>query len=252
VVRQIDRAWAVADPLDDVLDFKNFDDVTPWLGERLALVRRAPPAELLHSPLISVTAPVSFESPLGPYSSPQWRKFALAAFVSDRACYAKPADQADFPRLLSVLAAFPAGFRVWMCRIGLAFVPVGYVGWYPISRTIFDLLETTPQTIAHRGVMVPLRTVDAVENYIYLFNYSIIPQLRRTAHSKTLLATMAGDLSVLPVAGAAAVTVSPEGARVAERFGMIRTGELFFENEPEQVYAGRAITLHPRRTAKPI
>jgi hypothetical protein len=241
----------VTDPLDDVLDFKDFDDVTPWLDQRLALLRRAMPAELLHSRLISVTAPVSAPSPLGPYSSPQWRKFSLAAFVSDWACYEQPADRADFPRLLSVIAAFPAGFRVWMCRLGPAFVPVGYAGWYPISRTVFDLLETKPQTITHRGVMVPLRTVDAAQNYIYLFNYSIIPQLRRTAHSKTLLATLAQDLSSVPVAGAAAVTVSPDGARVAERFGLTRTGAMLFENEPEDVYAGHAITLHPRRTATP-
>lgn len=49
-----------------------------------------------------------------PLSSQAWPEFVQAAFQADHACYALPADRADFERLSSVMAAFPQGFKVYM------------------------------------------------------------------------------------------------------------------------------------------
>ena len=56
---------------------------------------------------------------------------------------------------------------------------------------------------------------------VYLFNYSIAPELRRSEASRALIAGLADDLAAMPQSmPVAALCVSAEGVRVAERFGL--------------------------------
>ena len=189
----------------------------------------------------SVRAPVEEEPdhPLGCLASATWRRFVIDVFVADWACYSRPVDRVDFPRLLSILAVFPQGFRLWLGRLpdGKR-VPVGYSGWYPIDRYAFDRLRSDPGGIGHRRNIVPLRSAETDRRRAYLFNVSIIPPLYRSRQSALLMKSLAEELKAAQVSDLAAIAVSEAGARVVRRFGLEYTGELMCEGEREQVFAG--------------
>jgi hypothetical protein len=230
--------------LNDVPDIG--DDpkrVTGWIEARLATLASAVFDEEVRNTFVALTVPdaASTGSVLGAYASPQWWRLAVAALLADWACYEKPADRADFARLVYVLACFPAGFRVWMCRLpdGL-YTPVGYTAWYPIVPEVFDFALSKPESITHRGFMMPLRALQAGGSYLYLFNVSIVPRLRgATAQSRLLMQLYAADLAAVKKLGMAAVTVSEDGARLSRRFGLAQVGLMMFEDEPEAVFAVR-------------
>jgi hypothetical protein len=192
--------------------------------------------------MVSMEAPGPFEGPLGCYASADWRRFALAAFIADWASYPRDADRADFARMMSLVAVFPAGFRVWMADVGGASLPVGYTGWYPIPAHVFDTLRHKPDVITHRRQIVPLTAMEPGGTSLYLFNYSVVPQLKRTPCSATLLRALADDLRRIAPKGIAAITVSEDGARVARRFGLSHRGEMHSEGEIEQVYTTDVVT----------
>lgn len=227
------------DRLAALPDFAEIAEASGWLEASLASIERVSAEALLAAPLLPVVPPEAdaSASPLGPLASAPWRRFALATLLADWACYHRPRDRVDVARLLSVLWRFPRGFRVWLGKIGEDWLPVGYTGWYPIAPALFHRLGTDPASIAHRGAIEPLSAIDPGGTYVYLFNYSIVPPLRHTAHSATLLKALARDIAGLPLAGAAAITLSPDGARVAERFGLSHVGEISIDGEPELVYA---------------
>ena len=224
--------------LKDIPDLKEWDSIGPWVEKTLADISSArfdPEA-----PLLTVMPPKIEDSILGPYGSEAWRKFALAAFVADWACYTQKADRVDFERTLSVASVFPQGLRVHMARSSSgAIVPVGYTGWIPIAKNVFDLLADTPDQVKHRGMIVPLRELSPEGNYLYLFNYSIIEQLRKTQASKMMMHEYAKSIKSQSVLGLCAITVSGDGSRVAELFGMKKTGEVTHLGEAENAYAVR-------------
>jgi hypothetical protein len=227
------------DRLAALPDFAEIAEASGWIEASLAAIGRASAEALLAAPLIPVVPPYAdaAASPLGPSASAPGRRFALATLLADWACYPRPRDRVDVARLLSVLWRFPRGFRVWLGKIGEDWLPVGYTGWYPIAPALFHRLCTDPASIADRGAVVPLSAIDPAGACIYLFNYSIVPPLRHTAHSATLLKALARDIAGVPLAGAAAITVSADGARVAERFGLSHTGDISIDGEAEHVYA---------------
>lgn len=172
--------------------------------------------------------------------APSLDSFAKAACEADWACYTAPADRADYARLHSVIEAFPEGFCLYLMvdEQGRE-TPVGYTGWYPIPRDVFDRLHDRPETLTHRGEIRPLPSLSPQGDYLYLFNYSIVPALQKTAHSKTMLESFARCVRSVPHKGMAAVTVSPDGARVAQRFGLVPRGSMTHDGVPEDVYAFR-------------
>lgn len=236
-----------ATALDGIADYVDAG-AAAWLNDGLAALAGASRDESLAAPLTAVTAPSDFPPPFGAHASPEWRRFAMAALLADWAAYPEPADRVDFARLLSVLAAFPAGFRVWLAQVGGRTLPIGYTGWYPIPRADYELLTHAPERVEHRGFTRPLSAFGRGESFVYIFNYSIIPALHGTAHSRTLLSALTQELAALPIVGAAAVTVSPAGARVAERLGLSLAGEMSLAGTGERVYAGRIVTPRPSRT----
>ncbi len=158
----------------------------------------------------------------------------MPVLTADWACYTKSADRADFNRLASILAAYPRGFHVYTLPLeDGTLAPVGYTGQYPISESAFHMLHDRPHEITSRGFMLP----EAGSPYIYLFNYSIIPSLRGTAFSRQLVKNYAAEIARLDAKGLAAVTVSEDGARVAQKFGLSYRGDMTHDGVKEGVYA---------------
>ncbi len=171
-------------------------------------------------------------------TSPAWHRFLEAALVADFVCYSKSTDRAEYNRLSKVIQSFPQGFTVYFATCADdTTIPVGYTGWYPISENVFSILYHTPSNIKHRGFMQALPELSQHGNYIYLFNYSIIPSLRGTAQSKQLIKNYAADLKNIAVKGMGAVTVSPDGMRVAEKFGLSYRGDMTHDGVAEKVFA---------------
>jgi hypothetical protein len=85
---------------------------------------------------------------------------------------------------------------------------------------VLALLEQPPATAPDRSFVVPATVGEAAAG-VYLFNYSIAAELRRSGASQALIAGLADDLGSmakgLPVA---ALCVSDAGIRVAERLGL--------------------------------
>lgn len=161
--------------------------------------------------------------------------FVKNMLTADWACYTAPEDQVDEARLRRVIDTFPQGFRLYM-KDG---EPIGYTGWYPIARDVFDRLHDAPQNLTHRGQIMPLPSLSQGGDYLYLFNYSIVPALHKTPESKTMIRDFARCVLAVPHRGLAAVTVSPDGVRVAEKFGMSYRGDMTHDGVPEGVYALR-------------
>lgn len=165
--------------------------------------------------------------------------FARAVYLADLACYPAAGDQVDWPRLLRVMRAFPRGFRVWGGEApGLGWVPVGYTGWYPIAEATFAALEGAEAWLGERDVPA-LSEVGEEGCFVYVFNFSIVPALRGSSASRRLLGGLSEDVAGVLVRGMGAITVSPEGARVVERFGMRRCGTLRVGGCEEGVFVRR-------------
>ena len=168
------------------------------------------------------------------------RRFFLAVLLADWACYADMAHKEPYSHLRRVVGSFPSGFRLWMQMLDDATaVPIGYSGWHPISEARFEQLHREPAKVPGRSALTPLETLHPSENYLYIFNFSTIPQAHKTHVTKALLQTLAADLQNVPQRGLAAVAVSAAGRRIAARFGLVRTGTLLHEGQPEDVFACR-------------
>ncbi len=172
-------------------------------------------------------------SKLGYYSNSNFRKWILGLFLADLVSYSVSSDQVEFHRLAYLAATFPQGFRLAWLNISGEWWPVGYTGWYPISSSAFETLKKRPETLQDR-MIVPL--LQAKAPYLYLFNYSVAPSLKKTMLSKALMSRYAQDVAAQSPAGLSAITVSEEGSRVASRFGMTQTGEFKIGDEIERVF----------------
>ncbi|MHB8270254.1 hypothetical protein [Bradyrhizobium sp.] len=224
--------------LQKIPDLRDQTVVERWVETRREALAGSSFSEAIRSTFVGIDLEVSPQSILGPFSSPQWQRLALSAFLSDWACYSEPADRVDFSRLLYVTGTFPHGFRVWFCRLEDGeFTPVGYTGWYPIASSIFELMLEKPETITHRGFIAPLPKLE-LASYLYLFNASIVPQLRRgTAQSSLLMRRFCEDLGNVQKRGLVSVTVSEDGARFSRRFGMTHMGTMTVDGTAEEIYA---------------
>jgi len=168
-------------------------------------------------------------------SAPDRAAFVRDILAADEACYTAPADRADFERLQAAITAFPAGFRLYLS----GGKPVGYTGWYPVARDIFDRLHDAPDTLIHRGQIMPLPALSSGGDYLYLFNYSMIARLHKTAESRAMMQEFARTVRSTSHRGLVAVTVSPDGVRVAEKFGMTYRGDMNHDGVAESVYTLR-------------
>lgn len=211
-----------------------------WLHRRLAALQSLPRAPGLADAVMSLGyLPPTESSCLGRYGDPRWLSFALGAFLADLACYPEPASQVGFERLLLVMHAFPEGFRLFYVELPeLGFLPVGYTGFYPISAHVFQALEQDRPPLRAR-LVPPLSAFEPDGSFVYLFNYSIVAPLRGTSAAGRLVRALSSDVMAARPRGLSAITVSPDGARVASRFGMRHTGTIVQGGHEEQVFTVR-------------
>jgi hypothetical protein len=159
-------------------------------------------------------------------TNPKWRKFLLSVYYADVFSYAQKDDQVDFPRLLYLVNAFPEGFTVWWVEKNNKLYPVGYTGWYYVEKHTFDRIA---QMRERNDIVITNRFFLPAKNptpYIYLFNYSISPELKGTVYSRTLIKEYTAEIGKISYQGLFCATVSPDGIRVAKKFGMEKIGAL--------------------------
>lgn len=221
--------------LEKVPDFTSWDEALLWIQKGQQAARELD----LESEFISLEwSEIEQERafPFGLYSSEKWRKFVLAVFLADLVSYSEPVDQVNFDRLLFIMHAFPQGFRTWWIKHqnGLWW-PVGYTGWYPMLETSYELFQKNPEKLKDRMV-VPNLYADGGKSYLYLFNYSVAPALKKSSLSKVVVKRFVQDISVQNARGLACVTVSEDGVRIADRLGMTCAGNFVLDGSSEGVY----------------
>jgi hypothetical protein len=207
-------------------ELAHFSDWDALPGRLAGVIERARGAVITDEIAATFTdishEPTGAAGPLGRYGDARWRGFVGATFAADLACYAEPGDQVSFDRLVDAMRAFPSGFRLWGARLagaGSAWVPLGYSGVIPIAEAMFTQIEAGAVSLTGP----PITALPAVEeggSFLYLFNYSVVPGLRGTRMAARLVKALAEDVARTPHRGLAALTVSRDGERVAERFGM--------------------------------
>lgn len=225
-------------PVTDTFpDYFDIPKAQSWLDHVLEIAAKLDPSDAHLEDMQCFTVASYDENPYFSHmADPAWRSSLTGLFAADWACYHSPADRVEFERLHSVLSVFPQGFTLSALSVGDVMVPVGYTAWYPIEPAIYEALEETPHIIKHRGFIRPLPALPKDDPAIYLFNYSIVPSFKKTPFSKAMLAEFAQSVRASGAGRMAAITVSPEGRRVARRFGMEERGEIIFAGEKEQIY----------------
>jgi hypothetical protein len=227
--------------LASVPDWGAWTEAGEWLADGCARVERLSPAAA-ESGRFATSDWTSSSSPgghFGMYEDPTWRRFVLATFMADVASYPAPVDRVSFDRLAYVMHAFPTGFRVFWAQDGDGrWWPVGYSAWYPMYASAFALFVDDARALRDRMV-VPATSPAGGRPLVYLFNYSVAGTLRRTALSSSLIKRLAADVAAAHPAGLATIAVSADGCRVAERFGMRRTGAMTLDGADEVVFAAR-------------
>jgi hypothetical protein len=226
-----------SDPLGDIPDLSDWTDVERWVDGRLSALATSSFSSEVRSTFVGLELGSRSTGMLGTFSSPRWRKLALAAFAADWACYPDHADRAEFARITYVAGTFPAGFRVWFCRLEDGYnTPVGYTGWYPTSANIFSLLLERPETVTYRGLITPLPRLEEPA-YVYLFNASIVPPLRgNNPQSSLLMRRLAEDIGGVRKKGLLSLAVSEDGRRFSRRFGMAPKGSIAVEGAIADVF----------------
>lgn len=172
---------------------------------------------------------------LGFYPLKNWRKFVLSVYFADIVSYPL-VDQVSFERLLFVMHTFPQGFKTWWIKISHeVWLPAGYSAWYPMLETTFELFEKYPEKLKDRMV-VPHFSLSNLKPYLYLFNFSVAPIFKSTEMTKLLIKKLVQDVHAQNYAGLACITVSDDGKRIANRFGMSHKGDLNLNGRLEGVY----------------
>jgi hypothetical protein len=140
-----------------------------------------------------------------------------ALLAADHRCYQRAVDRLSRERAELLLEATELRVRLWFDEAG---APCGYTAIHTVPQASLDLLRDPPPSAPDRSFVTPAKAGELAAG-VYLFNYSIAPELRRSAASRALLAGLADDLAAMPQSlPVAALCVSAEGVRVAERFGL--------------------------------
>lgn len=228
--------------LDQVPDFTDWDKTRRWINKGRKFIQSYSEKAFLESEIYSLewnSIQEKSEFPFGLYSSKTWQKFVLATFCADIVSYTKRVDQVNFERLLYVMHAYPQGFRIWWTRLSNGTCwPVGYTGFYPMLETTFELFKNHPERLKDRMV-VPNTHVTTERPYLYLFNFSVPAQLKKTFLTKILIKSFVEDIQSQNAAGLACITVSEDGIRIANRLDMSYRGDLQIDGSLEGVYVKR-------------
>lgn len=206
---------------DELAPFSDWDALSARLARVVERAREVEPTRVIEASFEAIEdAEESAPGPLGRYADARFRGLVGATFAADLACYAAPVDQVKFDRLVDAMRTFPRGFRLWGAEVaGSGWLPLGYTGVIPIAAETFERFERGEASLAGPAT----RALSAVEpggSFLYLFNFSVVPGLRGSRMAARVVKALADDVRRTPHLGLAALTVSRDGERVAERFGM--------------------------------
>ena len=210
-----------------------------WAEKRAGMVRGATIAPEALATIRAVTGHAPGLPPGDTFPAVQAeRRFVLAALVADFACYPDSQNRETYAHLAQAVRVFPRGFRVWLLPgADGPPMPAGYTGWHPIRPETFALLRDHPDQVTDRRQIEPIGEFPAAGRYAYLYNASIVPALHRTPVSRALMRALAADIRDACLNGLAAVTVSMDGQRIADRFGLRHAGSIKHEGFAMEAFA---------------
>jgi hypothetical protein len=103
-----------------------------------------------------------------------------ALLAADHRCYPRVVDRLSRERAELLLAAAELRVRLWLDEHG---EPCGYTAIHTIAAPVLALLEQPPATAPDRSFVTPARAGETAAA-LFLLNYSIAPELRRSAASR--------------------------------------------------------------------
>ena len=223
--------------LQSIPDWTSWKEAENWIKREIQASKKVKAdTSFISMDWKEIQGSVPIKNRFGLYTSEAWRKFVYGVFLADLICYPKPVDQVRFDQLTGAMIKFPQGFRIWWGKLGKNWVPCGYSAWIPMQYSLFNTFMNRPEELEDRTV--PPGKFDPKRPIFYLFNYSVAPQFKKTTFAKVLLQSLSKDLGRQKPWGLAAITVSDDGSRVAQRFGMKKTGNLVLKGSTESVYCG--------------
>lgn len=225
--------------MQDFLDPQtlSFDELNAWVEHKVDVLNNLTFTPELLKTFQPYELTETIDHPLGAEGSLEWRRFFLAALVSDWACYTAPVDRADYARLKYIMTSAYRYFRIWCCRSPEGeLLPVGYSAWYPIAPFVFDSLRNDPSQIDDRGVFMPLRFIKPEDiTCAYAFNISIVKPLQNTICAQRMIRAYKRDAHKSGI-NIAAITVSPEGSKFSN-IGQLRpAGVVTVQGESETLF----------------
>ncbi len=226
--------------LEDILDpqGQSFEAIGRWINTRIAAINSTDFTPEIMASFTPVELTEKFESRFGAEDSPVWRRFFMATLLADWACYEKPVDRVDFPRLKYIMSSSAQYFRLWCVTLPDGQVtPVGYSAWYPISKFVYDGVMSAHSGVDDRGAFLPLRFVRREDiRYGYGFNISIIKQLRATTCSHRIIRAYRRDATTLPNVAGMAITVDAAGRKLSHLLGASHLGDITVQGEAEGLF----------------
>lgn len=219
--------------ISTIPDWSNWKKAEAWLTQGRKTAKSLDPKKPFYAMSWDSLQTKAF-SPFGFYSETNWRKFVLGIYLADLISYSIPADQVRFDHLAFTLQKFPQGFTLWWSHGPQGWWPAGYTAWIPIQEAQFKIFLNSPQSLTER-LVIPQETVKG-RPWLYLYNYSVAPNLKGSALTQALIKGYSKTILALRPKGFATVTVSNDGRRVAQKFGMKRTGSFKIQNTLDVVY----------------
>ena len=230
--------------LSDIPDMQgeSLDAIMTWTDGRLAALEATVFTPDVNATFAPVELPGDFAHPCGAEGFPEWRRFFLATLLADWACYERPVDRVDFPRLKYIMSSSHRYFRLWCCRLPDGQVtPVGYSAWYPIAKFIHDGVLHNHEDIDDRGAFLPLRFVKPNDiRYGYVFNISIVRQLRNTPFSARMIRAFQRDGARFSHVSGMAVTVDEAGRKFSRIGQFSQLGDITVQGESEGLFVRKS------------
>ncbi len=229
--------------LDDIIDPQtcSADEVLDWIDSRIAAIAATDFTQGVTGSFTEHRLTEEFAHPLGAEASPSWRRFLLATLLADWACYDRPVDRVDYPRLKYIMSSSHRYVRLWTCRLADGQVtPVGYSAWYPIAKFIHDGVLSDHGSVDDRGAFMPLRFVAPEDvRYGYVLNISIVGKLRNTPFSGRMIRAFQREAAQHPDVGLIAVTVDEAGRKFSRIANFDHHGDITVQTEPEGLFVKR-------------
>jgi len=210
-----------------------------WLEGRIEVLRGMEFSDEVRDSFVSFELQEDFVEHLcGAEGSEKWRRFFLGCLLADWVCYDRQVDRADFPRMKYIMSSASRYFRLWLCRAPDGkMTPVGYTGWFPISKFVYEGMLEYHIGANDRGVFLPQRFIAPEDiRYVYVFNISVITPLRNTVCSRRMIKALQRDGLKYSKAGAMAITVDAAGKKFSRLASFEHIGDIKVQGEAEALF----------------